>query len=307
MSSWVFDPKRRVPELVKKQLSMRSRTRVAHARLRLRAPTAGQRMLPDFLVIGTMRGGTSSLYKYLSGHPDVAPPLRKEVEYFTRYFERGPAWYRRHFPLRLRGRVHEGLHHRALRTFEATPYYLLDPRAPSRAQAQLPDARLVVLLRDPVDRAYSHYQHAVRLGFEQLSFAEAVESEDARLAPELSRLSADDDYSSRVHHRFSYLARGDYAAQLNRWLDHYPRNQLLLVESSDLYAQPARTYGTVLEFLGLAPWQPATFGNHSYVAAVPQRSRIDPALREELRARFEDADNRLTLLWDRPPSWVHQR
>ena len=292
----------RFADVVKPHVGVQVRSRVVRSRFAARGPSAGMRMLPDFLVIGAMRGGTSSLYKYLSQHPDVAPSLRKEIDYFSRHYDRGERWYRQHFALRTRRQLAE-IRGRQLLTFEATPYYLFDPRCPARAQALLPSARQVVLLRDPVERAFSDYQHMCRLGFEDLSFAAALDAEPRRLAPELARMAEDPGYFSRAHHHFSYFSRGLYAEQLERWLAVYPTSSLLLVESKDLYDDPAQCVTTVLDFLGLRRWAPARFRNYSYVGAPPQRSKVDQGLQRELRTRYAVDDRRLAEMWGRIPSW----
>lgn len=291
-----------VADVVKPHVGVKSRGRIVRARFAVRRATEHLRLLPDFLVLGTMRGGTSSLYKYLSQHPEVSPSLRKEVEYFTRYYDCGETWYRRHFPLRPRRQLVEGLGRR-LTTFEATPYYLFEPRCAGRAHALLPSARLVVLLRDPVERAFSHFQHMTRLGFENLSFAEALAAEERRITPELTRMADEPTYFSHVHHRYSYLARGRYAEQIERWLEVYPRSSMLIVDSNELYTSPADCFARIQGFLGLSQWQPPGFRNYSYVGRAPSRSRIDARLRQELRLEFADDERRLEGIWGQVPSW----
>ncbi len=292
----------RVADTLKPYVGPQARARITRARFAARRPTAGLRCLPDFLLIGAMRSGTSSLFKYLAQHPELAPSLRKEVDYFARHPHRGEDWYRRHFALESRRRIAEA-RGRSLLSFEATPYYLYEPRTPARAAALLPQARLVVLLRDPVDRAFSDYQHMRRLGFEPLSFPDAVDAEEARLTPELARMAADPGYFSRDHHHFSYLARGRYADQLERWLAHYPAGRMLLLESRDLYRDPATCVRAVSDFLGVRPWTPQQFRNYSYVGRPPRRDVVDPGLRAQLRARFAESDQRLEQLWGHRPSW----
>ncbi len=110
--------------------------------------TSGSRRLPDFIILGAQRAGTSSLYYYLSQHPQILPAVRKELHFFDDHYRRGLGWYRSQFPTRgARGTI----------TGEATPYYLSHPHAPARIQRLLPQARLIVLLRNPVERAISHY------------------------------------------------------------------------------------------------------------------------------------------------------
>lgn len=260
------------------------------------------RVLPDALVIGAQRAGTSSLYKYLEAHPQLHASVRKETEYFTFWHERGERWYRAHFPTEMR--MAAARRRGPARSFEATPYYLFHPHAPARAAHLVPGARLIAMLRDPVDRAWSHWQHEVRGGRERLSFDEAIAAEAARIGPEEERLLADPTYRSNPHHRFSYLARGRYAVQLERWLAHFPREQLLVVRSEDLYTDPAVTFRRIVEHIGVEPWEPTDFRNHSYDGLRPESG---PPMAPETRARLVqhfDADNRrLAALLESAPMW----
>lgn len=280
---------------------METRSKIARGRVSLRRPTSHLRALPAFLVIGTMRGGTSSLYQYLAAHPQVVPPLRKEVEFFSRFHDRGVDWYQQHFPMRSRLLAMRSLGGAGV-TFEATPYYLFHPHAAERAFRLLPEARIVVLLRDPVSRARSHHQHMSRLALEMLPFEDAVAEEPARTATEWQRMVQDPTYDSLAVHRYSYLARGQYADQLERWLGFYTTSRMLILESADLYAAPAETFTRITEFLGLRPWQPPQFDNHSLAPQTPRATRTEED--RALAARFAEDASRLTSLLGRTPSWV---
>ncbi|MDQ3973499.1 MAG: sulfotransferase, partial [Actinomycetota bacterium] len=201
-------------------------------------------------------------------------------------------WYRTHFPLRA------GRHGRV--TFEATPHYLFHPLAPARAARLLPDARFVVLLRDPVERAISHYELQTRTGVERLDFAAAIAAEPARLAGEVERLRADPAYPAAALHHYSYLARGRYAEQLAAWLRHFPPERLHVVRSEDLFAEPAATYRGILSFLGLSEWLPARFPNYSDTPAPRPDRRAERAL---LAGVFSDANARLAELVGRDFGW----
>jgi hypothetical protein len=170
--------------------------------------TSRWRPLPHFLVLGAQKAGTTALYAYLRWHPAITGPSWKEVSFFDRHWWRGPAWYRGQFPLRSGTRL----------VGEASPSYLFHPLAPERVGALVPDARLVALLRDPVARAYSHYQHEVALGREPLSFEDALAAEPERTRGEEARLVADARAFSRAWWDHTYVARGLYAEQLERWL-----------------------------------------------------------------------------------------
>ena len=252
----------------------------------VRLVSADRRMLPNFLVIGAMKAGTTSLYRYLAGHPDVVPATRKEIHFFNRHYDKGHRWYRSHFPLAAKPARTNRL------TGEATTHYLFHPDAPARAHALVPDARLIVLLRDPVDRAFSHYRHEASRHGETRGFEVAIAEEQARLE------HGADDGEPALDKR-AYLARGLYAAQLERWFSVYPRPQLLALWSDDLFADPARVYAEVTNFLGLPPVQPETFRVH-YPSPPGQ---LDEGTREQLTAFFREPNRRLAALLGRDLPW----
>jgi hypothetical protein len=254
--------------------------------------TARWRGLPDFLVIGAQKAGTTALYAYLRWHPAIGGPFWKEVSFFDRHWAKGEGWYRGQFPLRRDGRL----------VGEASPSYVFHPLAPGRVHSLVPAVRLVVLLREPGARAYSQYQHEVALGREPLSFEEALEAEDERLRGEVDRLLADPRAFSRAWWDYTYASRGLYAEQLERWLDHFPPEQLLVLTTEELAAKPEETYATVLAFLGAPP--------HTLADYPRVFERDYPPMREETRraltARFAEPNRRLEQLLGRPLGWPAQ-
>jgi Sulfotransferase domain len=260
----------------------------------MRRSTSRFRPLPDFLIIGGQRCGTTSLYYYLRAHPQVLPALAKEVHFLSLHWMRGEGWYRAQFPLRARK---TGRRVSAPLTFEATPYYLAHPLAAARAAQLLPEVKLLVLLRDPVSRAWSHYRHMVRLGLEPLSFEEAIAAEPVRLAGEVERLEADPHYDAVRHRRYSYLTRGAYAPQLQRWLGHFPPDRFLVLGSERLLADPAGGYARVLGFLGLSAWAPSAFPLHTRPSPVPPVMPAD--VRRRLEEHFAPATQQLQQLLGR--------
>jgi hypothetical protein len=227
-------------------------------------PTAGLRLLPDYLIIGAQRAGTTSLHRYLAQHPGVRTMLRtKGVHFFDTAYGRGMSWYASRFPTRLTAWWVARRHGVELRTGEASPYYLFHPHVPHRGAEHLPRVKLSALLRDPVGRAYSHYQHEVARGFETLSFEEAVEAEPVRLAGETERMLADPGYHSFAHQHHSYLARGCYAEQLERWRARFDDRQLLVLSSERFFAEPEASFRRVLEFLELPAFTPDAFEKHN--------------------------------------------
>lgn len=205
----------------------------------------GQRMTPGFLVVGTKRGGSTSAYHWIAQHPAVAPcHTRKGTHYFDVNFGRGPSWYLSGF---------DKPSSRWLITGEASPYYMFHPLAPQRIAQMLPDVKLIAVLRDPVTRAWSHHQYEYARGTEHLGFAEALEREDERLAGEEERMRAHPSYESYEHRHHAYLHRGHYAAQLTTLLDLFSREQLLVLQSEAMFADPHGQLARVWDFLGLPP------------------------------------------------------
>ncbi len=247
--------------------------------------TSAQRVLPDFLLIGAQKAGTTSLYNYLVQHPRVFPVYRKEVHYFDIGYRRGPGWYRSFFPTQREVEEHAAL------TGEASPYYLFHPQAPARVHQDVPGAKLIVLMRNPVDRAYSHYQHEVRKGEETLSFLEAIDREEERLSGETERLTADGSYYSQAHRSFSYLARGRYLEQLTPWIERFGRERLLLLPSKRMYAEPQAVLAEVCDFLGLDPFAGTETRPHNdfrYGAMEPaERERLVRYFRPHNEALYE--------------------
>lgn len=250
------------------------------------------RPLPDFLIVGGQRCGTTSMFHVLRGHPDVvAPVFHKGVHYFDVNFHRGEAWYRGHFPVRSDVR-------RTL-AFESSPYYMHHPSAPSRIATALPGVRLIVMLRDPVERAYSAYEHEFARGFETEPFERALDLEPERLAGEAARMLADPTYQSHSHRHHGYATRGEYADQLARLFELFGRDRVLVLESDRFFEQPAAELPKVLDFLGLDPWRPSSFEQHN---ARP-RPPMPAYLRDRLDERFGPHDEMLGQLLGESPRW----
>lgn len=282
--------------------AMKQRLRPVAQRVSLRwgRATASARMLPSFLIVGAQRCGTTSLYRALVQHPAIVrPPLRKGVHYFDTDYARGPMWYRAHFPLLGTARrvtADTGL---PAATFESSPYYLFHPLAGERIAADLPGVRLIVLLRDPVERAYSAFTHERARGFETEDFERALELEPERLAGEEARLRADPTAYSHAHQHHAYVARGHYAEQLQRLEKLVGRDRLHVVDSQDFFDDPEPAHAAVLEFLGLPARGRPVFDQHN---ARP-RSPMSDEVRSRLDAHFRPLDERLEAWWGKTPSW----
>ena len=257
------------------------------ATIRLRMLSAESRMTPAFIVIGAQKSGTTFVYRNLVAQPGVLPAYKKEIHFFDRRYGKGMAWYRAHFPRLPAGTGSSGAGQPI--TGESSPYYLFHPAVPERVRAALPEVRLIAVLRNPVDRAYSHFQHERRRGVETRVFAEALELEAARLAGEEARILGDPAYDSHAHRKLSYFARGIYVDQLARWFERFPAERILVLKSEALYADPGSTLERVMGFLGRN--LPETRVPHAN--RPKQYTAIEPETRRRLEERFAPHNERL--------------
>ena len=245
----------------------------------VRRATASSWALPDFLVLGAQKAGTTSLGVFLHAHPDVFWTPRPELHFFDRDYDRGLSWYRSWFARRSAIEAHERQTGRPARVGEKTPSYVVLPDGPTRVAAALPGVKLVVSLRDPVSRAYSQWSMNMRTGRETLSFADALEAEPERLAAVDLRASV----SGTPYLEHGYAMRSRYAEQLERWLAHFERSQLYVYRSEDLYRgsatvdpAPARPRGGSLRRggAGHAPRRHERSRSHRSPPAGPARRAV---------------------------------
>jgi hypothetical protein len=214
-----------------------------------REATWRERCLPDFVIIGAQKSGTSSLYAYLRQHPDVLSAIRKEVHYFDGdinpeedNYRKGERWYRAHFPKTNRKNENQ-------RVFEASPLYIFYPPVPQRLAGLIPKVKLIAVLRNPTERAISHYFHVKRRGYEPLPIMEALLAEEERLKPILER----EDYKNSIYIRHSYKSRGRYSEQISRYFEFFPPDQMLIISSDELFSETSNTLRKVFNFVGVDP------------------------------------------------------
>jgi hypothetical protein len=239
--------------------------------------------LPDFVIIGGKKCGTTYLYQLLGQHPLVQPAASKELHFFDALFDEGTEWYRQCFPA---PRWEDG---RRTITGEGTPY-MAHRLAPERMAQVIPQVRLIALLRNPVDRAYSDYQMAVRKEREPKTFEEAIGLDEGATGAGQERLLDDDS---------EYLSRGVYVDQLLRWSRFYSREQMLVLKSEDFFERPKETLKVVLEFLDLPEWEPKVSETGKKRKKRDKRNLggyeggMDPATRRRLEEYFEPHNKRL--------------
>lgn len=259
--------------------------------------------LPDALIIGAQRSGTTSLHEYATRHPGVwSARLTKEVHFFDLHWDEATGWYRRYFPAtstRLRFRRRHGYD---LTAIDASPYYLFHPDVPRRAAEVCPDVRLIALLRNPIDRALSQYKLEVKLGFEDApTFEDALEREATRLDGEEDRLLEDEHRLSLAHQHHSYVTRGHYMTQLERWLRLFPRERLLILISEEIFSDPHPETRRLHRFLGVPEREVGKLPK-----LMPSRNNQEVSLRTRalLRAEFRESNQQLYSLLGRDLGWM---
>lgn len=240
--------------------------------------------LPHFIIIGAMKAGTTSLYSYLIQHPQILPSNKKEIHYFDANYEMGTLWYRSHFPHQ--SKIKEGII-----TGEASPYYLFHPFAPKRIFQLLPDVKLIIILRNPVDRAISHYFHEVRAKTEDMPIEKAIAIEEKRIEPDLKKMQANEYYYGKIYQRHSYKKRGVYIDQLLNYMNYFSKEQVLILSSEDFFESPREILKEVFGFLNVNPafihsdLAPKNVGTYE--------DTISPSLRQYLISYFIPHNQRL--------------
>lgn len=224
--------------------------------------------LPDFVVIGAPKCGTTFLYHLLTKHPHVEPSAFKELHFFDLLFEEGTEWYRQCF---LPPKLKDG---RETITGDGTPSYLFHPHAAERMAGVIPEAKLIALLRNPVDRTYSAYHHRARNRDQIRTFEETVET------------SLDGPNQG-------FLSQSIYVDHLLRWSRFFSREQMLVLKSEDFFEHPRETMKFVLDFLDLPDWEPAASELRDKVNKGGYEQRMDPATRRRLEDYFEPHNQRL--------------
>ena len=239
--------------------------------------------VPNFIIIGCQRCGTTSLYTYLAQHPQILTPIKKEMDFFSWHFDRGIDWYLAHFPpMPPREQFLTG---------EASPSYFDSREAPERLYSVFPEAKLIVLLRNPVDRAISQFYRLTGLNWEARSL-------DRVISDEIERLNQNPEYIIGEEPG-NYLARGRYIEFIKNWRNYFPREQFLILKSEDFYAGAAGTVQQVLEFLDLPEYQLSEYQNANPGSYPP----VNQSIRDWLRDYFRPYNQQLEEYLGRKFDW----
>ncbi len=264
-----------------------------------------ERLVPSFIIIGGARAGTTSLYAYLISHPNVLPATRKETAFFNYAYHPNLDWYRMYFPTASeQEKMKKQRGQKIMITGEATPSYLIDPLVPKRISEMLPNVKLIVLLRNPIDRAFSHYHHNVLSGIEKLPFEQAIKKESERINESFEELKnekfIDNDnfasyflrlmtFKTKNYFKFSYLHSGKYYEHLKNWMSIFPKKQLLIIKSEDFFYDPKNIFKHVQDFLDLPYFDLGLYDRHFEIKYQPMNYN----LRKSLKEYFEPYNSKL--------------
>lgn len=215
-----------------------------------RSFTANSRIFPNFIIIGEAKCGTTSLYNYMIQHPNIKSALNKEINYFNWYYKKSINWYKGHFPTTLEKKIKRKKKVLFL-TGEASPLYLFNSEVPKRIFDLIPEVKIIICLRNPVNRAYSHYNDlGVRLGNEKRTFDEAVKVEIESIK-NMDSLVENSKYGFEDR-LYQYVSRGIYLEHLKIWMKTFPKKQFFIVKTEELNKTPEIVLDNIFEFLSLS-------------------------------------------------------
>jgi len=245
---------------------------------------------PDFYIIGFAKCGTTSLFEYLISHPNVHPPKGKEIDFFDRLYSRGINWYKVGFPFKIQKFFDTVFLRKKFLTGEATPRYIEHPHAINRIKEITPNAKFIILLRNPIDRAFSQHNMNVKNDYEINNFSDALKEEPRRIANRIEKMSNDVSYYSWNFDLYAYLEHGIYVDKIKRWMEVFPKEQFFIIQSEEFLKNPSKIYNNVLEFLGLANWEPKEFVLYK---KREYKEKMNSDLRNELVEYFKPHNKRL--------------
>lgn len=248
-------------------------------------------VLPDFFILGVEKGGTTSLYLYLIQHPSFHSAVTKEINYFNTYYNRGLDWYRVNFVFKWQKYFMKYFDKRDFITGEASVRYFEHPHTPERIKKMNPNSKFIILLRNPVDRAYSQYNMEVRGKYEQLSFEDAIKQEKDRIQGEFEKMQKDNNYYSEKYFHYAYLDRSIYVDKLKRWMKIFPKEQFLIIQSEDFLKNTSEVFNRTLKFLNLPQWKLKEY--KQFNKSHPKEIQIEPNFRKQLVDFFKPHNEEL--------------
>ncbi len=257
--------------------------------------TSSIRILPSFIIVGAVRCGTTSLYYDICEHSCVLPASYDEIGFFDSNYELGINWYKSMFPTKFKMKKIESKTGICI-TGEDTPFYFWDKKSIERIKKDIPKIKLIILLRNPIDRAYSNYHLGVRLGSESLSFEDSIKKE-------IELLEKNNDFESDKIEKFlrprSYIAKGLYYQQIKNWFDIFSKDQILILNTENLSVNPHQTLKQIFNFLNLPNEKIQNIQNRK----VGNYQKMNENTREYLKKLFQPHNEKLFKILGREFEW----
>ena len=261
-------------------------------------------VLPDFLILGSGRCGTTSLVElYLRSNSNIIPSNNNEIFFFDIHYNKTLNWYRLFFPTYLKKYIRKISGKKTL-VCDATGNYFFHPYAPKRIKKILPDVKLILMMRNPVERTISQYRTQVRHGRQNLSLEEVLEREHRLFEKEFQQFLENDDLQRDVDTKISLIARSRYSEALERWLEYFDKSHFLFLNSDEYFKNPLNEYNRVLNFLELPSETPNVTGKRGIVPPGAYKNiQLNDKTREELKNYFEPWNNKLFNLIGEKFDW----
>ena len=241
------------------------------------------RVLPDFIIIGSMKCGTTSLYYDICEHPCASAAARDEIGFFDSNFHLGLNWYRSMFPTK--GQIEDIKHKEGVAiTGEDTPFYFWNPIAAKRIQKLLPNIKLIIILRNPIDRAYSEYQDLVSRESNSPSFETFIENE---INTRKKGIIITEENFEIFNQNDSYLLKGIYIDQLKIWAGLFPKEQIFTLSTESLNSEPTASMESVFQYLNLPDYKIKNIQHQKQKKYTPMDSQTRKLLIEFFKPHNE--------------------
>ena len=259
--------------------------------------TSSIRVLPDFIVIGVGRGATTTLHHNLSKNPCLFSASYDETGFFDDNYHLGLNWYRSLFPTKfIKNKTIKN--HKKFLSYEVTPTYIRRPWTAKRIKKTLPNVKLIAILRNPVDRAYSHYNMSISEGNYKNSFEDVV-NKNLKELKELSSYDKGSDEYFKIFVENSHISRGFYAEQLKIWLNIFDDKQIHITSTENLASNPQKTFSNIFNFLEIPDYKLEKLENKRKGNYLPMEKDI----REKLLNYFKPYNEELFELIGKKFNW----
>jgi len=260
------------------------------------ALTSPLRIFPDFIIIGAVRCGTTSLYYNICEHPCILPAAFDELGFFDSNFHLGYSWYKSMFPTIIQKKYVEYKKKNCI-TGEDTPFYIWNSIAAKRILKLLPNVKLIVQLRNPIDRAYSNYHVGVKYGNEKLSFEKAIEWELKKIKQE--QIYEKENEIAKFNHPRSYLSKSLYAEQLKIWFELFPKENILITSTEEMLDNPVIAVNKIFQFLNVSKYDL----KNPQKRKIESYPKIEPKTRKILSEFFKSHNEELYKLTGKKFNW----